>query len=222
MKGHPLKEKILNPLGDTGMHSLIGIIVCMLSCVWLLVILWTVACQAPLSMGFSKQEYWSGLTCPPPGDCPDPRIKPTHVSCISCTAGGFFTAEPLEKPIINTDAFKRKMTPKIAYLKEDCLRSWTLLYLFFVFLATPHRCGLLVSWPHRCYMPMWVTPNKIPGHKGELPCLATLHTCHKSLLGESSMPVCNSTGRGYLEACFSRISPLSFFLLLILIWIFSL
>ena len=37
---------------------------------------WTVAYQAPLSMGFSRQEYWSGLACPPPGDLPDPVIKP--------------------------------------------------------------------------------------------------------------------------------------------------
>ena len=38
--------------------------------------LWTVAQQAPLFMGFSKQEYWSGLPCPPPGDLPDPGLKP--------------------------------------------------------------------------------------------------------------------------------------------------
>ena len=51
---------------------------------------WTVACQAPLSMGFSRQEYWSGLPCPPPGDLPDPGIKPA--SFISpALAGGFFT-----------------------------------------------------------------------------------------------------------------------------------
>ena len=37
---------------------------------------WTVACRAPLSMGFSGQENWSGLPCPPPGDLPDPGIKP--------------------------------------------------------------------------------------------------------------------------------------------------
>ena len=44
---------------------------------------WTVAHQAPLSMGFSRQEYWSGLPSPPPGDLPDPGIKPeSHVSCI--------------------------------------------------------------------------------------------------------------------------------------------
>ena len=34
-----------------------------------------VACQTPLSMGFSRQEYWSGLPCPPPGDLPDPGIE---------------------------------------------------------------------------------------------------------------------------------------------------
>ena len=38
--------------------------------------IWTVAHQAPLSMGFSRQEYWSGLPCLPPGDLPDPGIKP--------------------------------------------------------------------------------------------------------------------------------------------------
>ena len=37
---------------------------------------WTVACRAPLSMGFSRQEYWSGLPFSSPGDLPDPRIEP--------------------------------------------------------------------------------------------------------------------------------------------------
>ena len=37
---------------------------------------WTKACQAPLSMGFSRQDYWSGLPFPSPGDLPDPVIKP--------------------------------------------------------------------------------------------------------------------------------------------------
>ena len=38
---------------------------------------WTVVHQAPLSMGFPRQEYWSGLLCPPPGDLPNPGFKPT-------------------------------------------------------------------------------------------------------------------------------------------------
>jgi len=44
------------------------------------VTLWTVACQAPLSMGFSRQEYWSRLPFPSPGELPDPGIEPA--SCI--------------------------------------------------------------------------------------------------------------------------------------------
>ena len=43
--------------------------------VWLFLNLWTVACRVPLSMGFSRQEYWNGLPCPPAGDLPDPRVK---------------------------------------------------------------------------------------------------------------------------------------------------
>ena len=50
------------------------------SCVQLFVTLWTVACQAPLPMGFSRQEYWSGLLCHPPGDLPNPGIKPTSLT----------------------------------------------------------------------------------------------------------------------------------------------
>ena len=47
-----------------------------LSLVWLSVTLWTIAHQATLSKGFSRQLYWSGLPCPPPGDLPNPGIKP--------------------------------------------------------------------------------------------------------------------------------------------------
>ena len=44
--------------------------------VWFFVTLWTGTFQAPLSMGLSRQEYWCGLPCPPPGDLPDPEIEP--------------------------------------------------------------------------------------------------------------------------------------------------
>ena len=47
----------------------------MLSRVRLFAIPWTVACQAPLSIGYSRQEYWSGLLCPSPEDLPDPGIE---------------------------------------------------------------------------------------------------------------------------------------------------
>ena len=51
---------------------------------------WTVACQAPLSMGVSRQEHWSGLPCPPPEDLPDPGTEPTSFMSPALT-GGFFT-----------------------------------------------------------------------------------------------------------------------------------
>ena len=53
--------------------------------------------QAPLSMGFPRQEYWSGLPCPPPGDFPDLGIKPTSLTSAALAAG-FFTTEPPGKP----------------------------------------------------------------------------------------------------------------------------
>ena len=73
---------------------------CMLShfsCVQLFATLWTVACQAPLSMGFSRQEYWSGLPSPPPGDLPNPGIEPISPASPAL-AGRFFTTEPPGKP----------------------------------------------------------------------------------------------------------------------------
>ena len=51
---------------------------------------WTVALQAPLSMGFSRQEYWRGLPGPPPGDLSDPGIEPASLMSPSL-AGRFFT-----------------------------------------------------------------------------------------------------------------------------------
>ena len=53
-------------------------------------ILWTVAHQAPLSMGFSRQEYWIGLPSPPPGDLPDAGFEPMSLK-YPALAGGFFT-----------------------------------------------------------------------------------------------------------------------------------
>ena len=61
------------------------------NCVRLFATLWTIALQAPLSIRFSRQEYWSGLPCPPPGDLPDSGIEPTSLTSPAL-AGGFFTS----------------------------------------------------------------------------------------------------------------------------------
>ena len=58
---------------------------------------WTVAHQAPLSMGLSWQEYWSGLPFPAPGDLPDPGIKSESLAA-SAFAGRFFITGPPGKP----------------------------------------------------------------------------------------------------------------------------
>ena len=62
------------------------------SCIRLFLTLWTIVLQAPLPMGFFRPEYWSGLPCPPPGDLPNPGIKPTFFTSPAL-AGGFFTIQ---------------------------------------------------------------------------------------------------------------------------------
>ena len=52
---------------------------------------WTIACQALLSIGFSKQEYWSGLSCPPSGNLPNPGIEPTSLKSPALTDRFFIT-----------------------------------------------------------------------------------------------------------------------------------
>ena len=61
-----------------------------LSCVRLFVTSWTIACHPLLSMGFSIQEYWSGLPFPPPGDLPNPGMEPVSLGSPAL-AGRFFT-----------------------------------------------------------------------------------------------------------------------------------
>ena len=62
-----------------------------LSCVRLFATLWTVAIQVPLSMGFSRQEYWSGLPCPSPGALPNPGIEPVSLTSPASARGFFAT-----------------------------------------------------------------------------------------------------------------------------------
>ena len=74
-------------------------------CVQFFATLWTVTHQTPLSMGFSRQEYWSGLPCPPPGDLPDPGVEATSLMSPAL-AGVFFTTSATYK------------NPTLAPLKE--------------------------------------------------------------------------------------------------------
>ena len=83
-----LKEPKTRSLPNTGVCILVRSKA--FSCVQLCATPWTVARQALLSIGFSRQEYWSGLPCPLPGDLPNPGIKP-KVLLSPALAGRFLT-----------------------------------------------------------------------------------------------------------------------------------
>ena len=89
---------------------------------------WTVAHQCPLSMGFSRQEYWTGLPCPPPGDLPDPGIEPASLMSPAL-AGGFFTTSAIwEPPGFHTFIHKwTSGTPFVCLLRKyDVVCKFTL------------------------------------------------------------------------------------------------
>ena len=108
------------------MCALLGL----LSQVWLCAIPWTVALQAPLSMGFSRQEYWRGLLFPPPGDLSDPGIEPASLAAPAL-ASRFFTAEPSGKPFAHHSN------------KQFFNSSWTSYNVTQLWLCLPRDC---VGW----------------------------------------------------------------------------
>ena len=94
-----------------------------LSRVHLFATLWIIACQAPLSMGFSRQEHWSGLPFPPSGNLPDPGIEPASLMFLAL-GGGFFTtsatweALPSPRPLNNMQGVAKKMIILSMFLDE--------------------------------------------------------------------------------------------------------
>ena len=111
--------------------------VCLLSCfscVRLFETLRTVACQAPLSMGLSQQEYWSGLPFSPPGDLPDPGTEPEFL-VSPAVAGRFFISAPSGKPY------------------KSC--SWCLLFLF-AENPLPQNFPFPISG---CFLLLWQLPQ---------------------------------------------------------------
>ena len=83
--------------------------VCKLICfsgAQLFVNLWTGAFQVPLSMGFSRQEYWSGLPCSPPGDLRHSGIEPTSLMSLALVGGSFTTSDIWEAPSLRLNLSK--------------------------------------------------------------------------------------------------------------------
>ena len=93
------------------------------SCVCLFVTPWTVASQAPLSMGFSRQEYWSGLACPPPGNLPDSGIEPASLKSPACSLP---LAPPGKPPLTYMCCLSDKGTKKVRHSKarSPYVRDW--------------------------------------------------------------------------------------------------
>ena len=91
-------ERYYSEIGEDEVTHPKGMCECMLSPVQLLTTPWTAAHQAPLSMGFSRQEYWSGLPFPPPGDLPDPGIEPASLMSSAFTGKFFNTSAIWEAP----------------------------------------------------------------------------------------------------------------------------
>jgi len=97
----------------------------MLPCIWLFATPWTVARQAPLSTEFSRQEYWSGLLFPHPGDLLDPGIKSTSF-VSTALAGGFFPTSTIwEASPIGIDYFIYKVEIETQSRNRDRYREHT-------------------------------------------------------------------------------------------------
>ena len=143
--------------------------------------LWTVACLTPLSMGFSRQEYFSGFLCLSPGDLANPRIKPTSLRSPAL-AGGFFTtsttweAHHLIKRIIMSAFGEGNGTP----LQYSCLENpmdgeaWW---------AAVH--GVAKSWTRL----------------SDFPFTFYLHALEKEMATHSSVIAWRIPGMGSLVAC---------------------
>ena len=87
--------------------------------VWLFATLWTVAHQAPLSMGFSRQEYSSGVSCPSPGDLPDPGLQPTSVMAPALASKFFTTSTTWEAHSVHKA--RRVMSLALLKLNINCI-----------------------------------------------------------------------------------------------------
>ena len=85
---------------------------------------WTAALQAPLSMGFFRQEYWSGLPCPPPGDLPDPGIKPTSPALQADSLLSEQPGKPPPQIAVTVNCSPKSVLPFHTVL-ESSLFTWT-------------------------------------------------------------------------------------------------
>ena len=103
-----------------------------------LVTLWTIAYKAPLSMGFSKQEYWSGLSSPPPGDLPNPGIEPGSLISLAL-AGRFFTTSTTLDLKLNAQFSCRQILNMFGILVFSSIQSLSHAWLFATSWTAAHQ-----------------------------------------------------------------------------------
>ena len=85
---------------------------------------WTVAHQAPLSTGFPRQEYWSGLPFPSPEDLPDPGIEPTSLMSPALPGGFFTTSGTANKIKASNDCKHDQRTQEKNGLNTEVKKTW--------------------------------------------------------------------------------------------------
>ena len=110
---------------------------------WLFAMLWTVACRAPLSMGLSRQEYWSGLPCPPPGIFPTQGLKAHLLRLLHWQVGSLPLALPGKPPlVIPTKCFLLFVFRYMShgrFLQKGKLATWLVLVNEIYHMSPPGR-----------------------------------------------------------------------------------
>ena len=123
---------------------------CHASHVQLFVIPWPVACQAPLSMGFSRQKYWSRLPCPPPGDLPNPGIEPRSPASWADALLSELSGKPK-----NTGVGSLSLLQGIFPIQES---NWGLLHCRQIlyqlsYQGSPQNC--YINWVYSCTLALF-------------------------------------------------------------------
>ena len=143
-------------------HTLLCTYACVcVSRVCLCVTTWTGACQAPQSMGFPRSEYWSGLSCPPPEDLPDPGIKPGYPalqadSVLSEPPGKSFIFPLPACPIF--PSFKVPVGKPFQLLQPENSSPWFILdFVFFQHVFSS------LSWYPAIHHMSWVSSVSVTG-----------------------------------------------------------
>ena len=100
--------------------------------VWLCVTLLTVTCHTPLSMGFSRQEFWSWFPCPPPGDLPKPVTESVSLMSPALASGFFNTSTNYEVPITDEVHLNEKviLEIEILYKGNELLKYYIYIHIY--------------------------------------------------------------------------------------------